>query len=82
MYQKQILQQIEIIIHRYRQLNVTDMFNEIGTENIYEDFSKNKETFNFSDYSTNSKYCHDFKVLVVVEMKNKMGGVAVKEFVV
>ena len=29
---------------------------EIKTEDIYEDFSNNKEMFDFSNYSTNSKY--------------------------
>ena len=40
-------------------LLVTDtdsLMYEIKTEGIYEDFSNNKEMFDFSDYSTNSKY--------------------------
>ena len=29
---------------------------EIGTEDVYEDFSSNREMFDFSNYSTNSRY--------------------------
>ena len=29
---------------------------EIKTEHVYEDFSSNKEMFDFSNYSTKSKY--------------------------
>ena len=29
---------------------------EIKTEDVYEDFSSNKEMFDFSNYSTKSKY--------------------------
>ena len=32
---------------------------EIKTEYVYEDFSNNKELFDFSNYSTNSKYYDD-----------------------
>ena len=32
---------------------------KIKTEDIYEDFSSNKEIFDFSNYLTKSKYCHD-----------------------
>ena len=30
--------------------------NEIKTENVYEDFSSNKEMLDFSNYSTKPKY--------------------------
>ena len=30
---------------------------EIKTEDVYEDFSSDKEMFDFSNYSTKSKYC-------------------------
>ena len=32
---------------------------EIKTEQVYEDFSSNKGTFDFSNYSTKSKYYYD-----------------------
>ena len=32
---------------------------EIKTEDVYKDFSSDKEIFDFSNYSTKSKYYHD-----------------------
>ena len=46
-----------------------------------EDFSKDKEIFDFRNYSINSKYYDDSSKLVVVKMKYERGGVAIKEFV-
>ena len=37
--------------------------------------------FDFSNYSTKSKYRHNSNKLVVGKMKNKTAGVAIKEFV-
>ena len=54
---------------------------EIRTENVYEDFSGNKETFDFSNYSTKSKYYDDSKKLFIGKMKDETGGVAIAEFV-
>ena len=54
---------------------------EINTEDVYEDFSSNKEMFNFSNYSTKTKYYHDSNKLVIGKMKNKTAGVAIEEFV-
>ena len=34
---------------------------EIKTEDVYEDFSNDKETFDFSNYSTQSKYYNSKK---------------------
>ena len=38
---------------------------EIKTEDVYEDFSKDKEMFDFRYYSTESKYYNDSNKLVV-----------------
>ena len=38
---------------------------EIKNEDVYEDFSKDKEMFDFSNYSTKSKYYDDSNKLVV-----------------
>ena len=54
---------------------------EIKTEDLYEDFSSNKEMFDFSNYSTKSKYYDDSNKLVIAKMKDKSGVVAVDEFV-
>ena len=49
-------------------------------EDISEDFSSDKEIFDFSYYSTKSKYYDDSNKLVTGQMKNKNGGVAIQEF--
>ena len=54
---------------------------EIKTEDGYEDFSSDKEMFDFSNYSTKSKYYDDSNKLVIGKMKDETGGVTVEEFV-
>ena len=54
---------------------------EIKTEDVYEDFINNKEMFNFSNYSTNSKYYENSHKLVVGKMKDETAGVSIEEFV-
>ena len=55
--------------------------HEIKTEDVYDDFSSNKEVFDFSDYSTKSKYYDNSNKLVIGKMKDETGDVAIKEFV-
>ena len=54
---------------------------EIKTEDDYEDFSKDKEMFDFTNYSAKSKYYEDSNKLVVRKMRDGTTDVAVKEFV-
>ena len=54
---------------------------DIGTNNVYDDFSNNKEMFDFSNYFVKSKYYNDSKVLVFSKMKAKMDSIAIEEFV-
>ena len=54
---------------------------EIKTEYVYEDFSKDNEMFDFSNYSTKSKYYDDSNKLVVGKMKCETTRVPIKEFV-
>ena len=54
---------------------------EIKTEDVYEDFSNDREMFDFSNYSTKSKYYDNLNKLVVGKMKNETAGVAIEEFV-
>ena len=54
---------------------------EIKTENLYEDYSSNKEMFDFSNYLTKSKCYDDSIKLVIAKMKDETGGVAIEEFV-
>ena len=46
---------------------------EIKTENVHKDFGKNQNMFDFSNYSTKSKYYDDSNKLVVGEMKGETG---------
>ena len=57
------------------------LFNEIKTEDAYEDFSSDKEMLDFSNYSTKSEYYDDSNKLVIGKMKEKTRGVVIKEFV-
>ena len=54
---------------------------EIKSEDGYENFSSDKELFDISNYSTNSKYYDNSNKLVVGKMKDKTAGVAIEEFV-
>ena len=54
---------------------------EIKTEDVYEDFSKDKKMFDFSNYSAKSKYYDDSNKLVVGKMKDKAAGIVIEEFV-
>ena len=50
---------------------------EIKTEDVYEDFSNDKEMFKFNNYSTKSKYYDNSNKLVVRKMKDETAGVAI-----
>ena len=67
----------------YSRLLFTDtdcLVNKIKTADICEDFSSNKEIFDFSNYSAKSKYYHDSNKLVVGKMKDETTGVVIKTF--
>ena len=53
---------------------------ELKTNDVYEDFSKDKKLFCFSHYSVESKYYDDSKKLVVGQLKYETGSVTIKEF--
>ena len=53
---------------------------EIKSE-FYEEFSNDKEMFDFSNYSAKPKYCDDSNSLLVCKMKDETGDVAIEEFV-
>ena len=52
---------------------------EIKTEDVYEDFSNDKEMFDFSNYSTKSKYYDNSNKLVVGKMKDETAGGMIKK---
>ena len=56
------------------------MIYEAEIENIYDDFSKNKEMFDFSNYSAKLKYYNGSNALVIGKRKDEMGGVTIDEF--
>ena len=43
--------------------------------------NSDKEKFDFSNYSTSSKYYDNSKKLVIGKMTNETGGIAIEEFV-
>ena len=56
------------------------MIYEIKTEDVYEYFSKDKEMFDFSNYSLKSKYHDDSNKLIVAKMKDGTANNAIEEF--
>ena len=57
------------------------MTYEIKTEDVYEDFCSNKEIFDFSNYSAESKDYNDSNKLVISKMKDETAGLMIEEFV-
>ena len=55
--------------------------DEIKTGDVYKDFSHDKEIFDFSNYSTKSKYYDNSNKLVVGKVKDETAGVVIEEFV-
>ena len=51
---------------------------EIKTRDVYDDFSSSKEMFDFTNYSTKSKYCDNSNKLFIDKMKDKIGGLRLK----
>ena len=62
-------------------IDTDKLMYEIRTEDVYEDFSSDKEMFDFSNSSTKSKYHDDSNKFVIGKMKDETGGVAIEEFV-
>ena len=61
--------------------NTDSLMSEIKTEDVYEDFSSDKEILDFSNYVTKSKYYDNSNKLVIGKMKDETGGVAIEKFV-
>ena len=57
------------------------LMHEIKSEDFYEDFSKDNNTFDFSNYSTKSKLYDDSNKLFVRKVKGETDGVPTKECV-
>ena len=54
---------------------------EIKTEDVYEDFSNDKEMFHLSNHSTKSKYYDNSNKLVIGKMKDEAASVAIEKCV-
>ena len=60
----------------------TDSFTyEIKSENVYEEFFKWKDLFDFSNYSKDSKFFDETNKNVIGKMKDEFGEVIISEFV-
>ena len=54
---------------------------EIKSKNVYEEFFKWKDLFDFSNYSKESKFFNETNKKVIGKMNDKFGGVIIIEFV-
>ena len=59
----------------------TQTVYEIKTEDVYEDFYKDKNLFDFSDYSQDSKFYNPVNKKVIGKMKDEFKGKIISEFV-
>ena len=59
-------------------IDTNSLMSERKTKDVYEDVSKDKEMFDFSNYSPKSKYFADSSKLVAGKMKDELSGVTVK----
>ena len=61
--------------------DTNSLMYEIKAEDVYEDFSNDKEMFHVSNYSTKSKYYNDLNKLLTGKMKDKTAGVVIEAFI-
>ena len=54
---------------------------EIKSENVFKEFFKWKDLFDFSNYSKDSKFFDETNKKVIGKMKDEVGGIIVNEFV-
>ena len=54
---------------------------EIKSENIYEDFYRQKDLIDYSNYSKDSKFFDESNKKVIGKMKDEFGGIIIDEFV-
>ena len=54
---------------------------EIKSENVYKDFYKWKDLFDFSNYSKDSKFFDNNNKKVIGKMKDEYGGVIIDQFI-
>ena len=54
---------------------------EIKSENVYEEFYKWRDLFDFSNYSKDSKFFDESNKKVICKMKDEYGGVIIDELI-
>ena len=54
---------------------------EIKSENVYEEYFKWKDLFDFSNYSKDSEFFDDTNKKVIGKMKDEYGGVIIDQFI-
>ena len=54
---------------------------EIKSENVFEEFYKWKDLFDFSNYSKDSRFYDESNKKVIGKMKDEYGGVIIDEFI-
>ena len=54
---------------------------EIKSENVYEEFFKWKDLFDFTSYSKDSKFYDNSNKKVIGKIKDEMGGIIIDEFI-
>ena len=54
---------------------------EIKSENVYDEFFKWKDLFDFSNYSKDSKFYDDSNKKVLGKVKNEIGEIIIVEFI-
>ena len=62
--------------------NTDSLTYEIKAENVYEEFFKWNDLFEFSNYSKDSKCFDETNKKVIGKMKDEFGGVIVDEFII
>ena len=60
--------------------DTASLMHKIEAENVYENFCKDKELFEFSNYPKDSEFYNNSKNLVVCKMKNETCGLPIKRF--
>ena len=61
--------------------DVDTLMCEIKTEDVYEDFNSDKQMFDFTNYSTESKYYDNANKFVIRKTKDESVAVANEEFI-
>ena len=62
-------------------IDTDNLWYQIKLEDVYEDFTSNKEIFDFTIYLPKSKQYDNSNNLIIEKMKDETGGVAIEEFV-